>query len=392
MLRRSLLVVVTLLSALVINFTPGIRESNVAGWLIYVVAIAAYASTVEALVGLLVATIDGGILLYWALERSLLPDKAFIFVAALGAFDLAALLLIVLIAHARRASEAARSAQRQAEDAAQLRAEFLGVASHDLRAPLTVMLAMTQLLQQQLHREGTLAADQLERSLGRIHASATQMQHLLDEMSDAVHLKSGEALSLSLAPVDLVEIVQRVASGAHTTPLGKSRTITLDCPSAAVISADAARMQRVVQNLLDNALKYSTAPQPVIVTVEKCEKAVALRVRDYGVGIPADELPRVATYEFRATTARRYTGMGIGLAGARKIVEMHGGSLTIESAEGVGTTVTVTLPVSRVAGTSAREDLVAEAGRSGLESTVTPPHNSLSHDFREAPPASPTGP
>src|ERR671935_1093885 len=355
MLRRSLLVVVTLLSALVIDLTPGIRESNVAGWLVYVVAIAAYASTVEALLGLLVATIDGGILLYWALERSLLPDKAFIFVAALGAFDLAALLLIVLIAHARRASEAARSARRQAEDAAQLRTEFLGVASHDLRAPLTVLLAMTQLLQQQLHREGTLAADQLERSLGRIHASATQMQHLLDEMSDAARLKSGEALSLSLEPVDLVQIVQRVANGAQATPLGQSRTITLDCPPALVVTADAARMQRVVQNLLDNALKYSAASQPVIVTVERCEKAVALRMRDYGVGIPADELPRVATYEFRATTARRYTGMGIGLAGARTIVETHGGCLTIESAEGVGTTVTVTLPRNRLVGAPARE-------------------------------------
>src|SRR5919199_1123258 len=345
MLRWSLLVVVTLLSALVINLTPGLRESSVAGWLPYVVAVAAYASTVEALVGLLVATIDGGILLHRALGHSSYPNTTFIFVAALGGFDLAALLLIDLIAHVRRAqraSEAARSAQRQAEDAAQLRAEFLGVASHDLRAPLTVMLAMTQLLQQQLHREGTLA-------------------------------------------VDLVELVQRVASGAHTTPLGKSRTITLDCPSAAVVSADAARMQRVVQNLLDNALKYSAAPQPVIVTVERCEKAVALRVRDYGVGIPANELPRVATYEFRATTARRYTGMGIGLAGARKIVEMHGGSLTIESAEGVGTAVTVTLPVSRVAGPSAREDLGAEAGRSGLESTVTPPHNTLHTIFTKLP-------
>src|ERR687885_1111885 len=388
MLRRSLLVVVTLLSALVINLTPGLRESSVAGWLPYVVAIAAYASTVEALVGLLVATIDGGILLHEALDHSSYPDKTFIFVAALGGFDLAALLLIDLIAHVRRAqraSEAARSAQRQAEDAAQLRAEFLGVASHDLRTPLTVMSAATELLQEHLHREGTLAADQLERHLGRIHANVIQMQLLLDQMSDAVRLKSGEALSLSLAPVDLVEIVQRVTSGAHATPLGKSRTITLDCPSAAVISADAARMQRVVQNLLDNALKYSAAPQPVIVTVERCEKAVALRVRDYGVGIPANELPRVATYEFRATTARRYTGMGIGLAGARKIVEMHGGSLTIESAEGVGTTVTVTLPVSRVADTSAREDLVAEAGRSGLEGTVTPPHNTLHTIFTKLP-------
>jgi signal transduction histidine kinase len=283
----------------------------------------------------------------------------------LGGFDLAALLLIGLIAHARRASEAARSAQRQAEDAARLRGEFLSVASHDLRVPLTVMLATTQLLLQQLHREGTLAADQLERLLRRLHASATQMQSLLDEMSDAARLKSGEALSLSLEPVDLVEIVQRVASGVHATPLGQSRTITLDCPSALVVSADASRLQRVVQNLLDNALKYSTAPQPVIVTLERCEEAVVLRVRDYGVGIPTAELPRVATYEFRATTARRHTGMGIGLAGARRIVEMHGGSLTIESAEGVGTTVTVALPVGHVAEAAAREDLVAEAGPSG---------------------------
>jgi signal transduction histidine kinase len=374
-LRRAVLVVVTLFSALVIDLTPGLRESNVAGWLVYVVALAAYASTVEALLGLLVATVDGGLLLYQALDRSLLPDKTFIYVAALGAFTLAGLLLIGLIARARHVSEAARSAQRQAEDAAHLRGEFLRVASHDLRAPLTVVSATTQLLQQQLHREGRLAADQLERHLGRIFASATQMQSLLDEMSDAALLKSGEALSLSLEPVDLVAIVQRVAGGAHATPLGQSRTIMLDCPAALVLRADAARLQRVVQNLLDNALKYSAAPQPVTVTLERREEAVLLRVRDYGIGIPADELPRVATYEFRATTARPYTGMGIGLAGARKIVEMHGGRLTIESAEGVGTTVTVTLPVGRGATAPTREDLVAEVGRVGLESTVTPPNN-----------------
>src|SRR2546430_15034435 len=131
-LRRALLVVVTLLSLLLIHLTPGLRESNVAGWLVYVVAMAAYASTVEALAGRLVATIDGGLLLHEALARSLLPDKTFIFIAALGGFALAGLLLIGLIAHARRAGETARRAQRQAEDAAHLRAEFLSVASHDL--------------------------------------------------------------------------------------------------------------------------------------------------------------------------------------------------------------------------------------------------------------------
>jgi signal transduction histidine kinase len=187
-------------------------------------------------------------------------------------------------------------------------------------------------------------------------------------MADAARLKSGEALALDLEPVNLAEIVRTVVEGTRSTPAGASRTITIEGEAEAVATADAARLQRVVQNLLDNALKYSAAPQPVTLTVEKGESNAALRVRDYGIGIPADELPRVATYEYRATTARRYRGMGIGLAGARRIVELHGGSLTIASAEGAGTTVTVAVPRGDAALIRGHDELGARVNRAGAMS------------------------
>ena len=361
LLRRLVLVGLTLLTIVVIHRTPGLRESNVAAWLIYVVAVTAYAPAREALLGLLVATGDGGLLLHQALTQSLLPHKTFIFIAALGAFALAGLLLIGLNARTRRAQEAVRLAQQQAAQAARARAEFLSSASHDLRTPLTVLLGLTSLLQTKLHAGGTLSAEWLDRQVGLLHANATQMQHLLDEMADAAQLTSGDAVALHREAVNLVELVQRVVGGAQATPQGASRTIRLVGPAAVVVTADAARLQRVVQNLLDNALKYSAAPAPVLLTVEEREQAVVLRVRDEGIGIPAAELAHVATYAYRATTARRQSGMGIGLAGARHLVDLHGGSLTIASVEGAGTTVTVTLPRDDVGAARAHDDRAAEA-------------------------------
>ncbi len=114
--------------------------------------------------------------------------------------------------------------------------------------------------------------------------------------------------------------------------------------TAVTIQGDRARLERVLHNILGNAVKYSPRGAPVEVEVVAHEGWAIITVRDHGVGIPADELPRLFTQFYRASTARGIPGKGIGLAGARAIVEQHGGRIEIESAVGQGTTVTVYLP------------------------------------------------
>ena len=102
----------------------------------------------------------------------------------------------------------------------------------------------------------------------------------------------------------------------------------------------------MLHNLIGNAVKYSPQGTPIDVAVQTQEQRVVITVRDQGVGIPAEELPRICTPFFRASTARGVKGTGIGLAGSKAIIEQHHGQITLESAVGQGTTVTVCLPRS----------------------------------------------
>ena len=111
-----------------------------------------------------------------------------------------------------------------------------------------------------------------------------------------------------------------------------------------IVDGDPARLARVIQNIIDNAVKYSPARTPVYVTISTQDRWATIVVRDSGVGIPADELPRLFTHFYRASTVGSVRGSGIGLAGAKSIVEQHGGQIELESAVGQGTTVTVRLP------------------------------------------------
>ncbi len=115
------------------------------------------------------------------------------------------------------------------------------------------------------------------------------------------------------------------------------------------LEGDEGRLRRVVQNVVGNAVKYSPAGAPVRVEVRRDDGLAVVAVRDCGVGIPAAELPRIFERYYRASTARGIAGSGIGLSGAQAIVAQHGGTITIESVVGAGTTVTITLPASTAA-------------------------------------------
>jgi signal transduction histidine kinase len=121
--------------------------------------------------------------------------------------------------------------------------------------------------------------------------------------------------------------------------------VDVHAPTQAVlVCGDRARLERVLHNLIGNAVKYSPQDTRIDVDVQTREQRAAITVRDQGVGIPAEELPRIFTRFFRASTARGVKGTGIGLAGSRAIIEQHHGHITVESVVGQGTTVTVCLP------------------------------------------------
>jgi signal transduction histidine kinase len=120
--------------------------------------------------------------------------------------------------------------------------------------------------------------------------------------------------------------------------------VVVDTGDGVVIQGDRRQLERVMHNVIGNAIKYSPDGTPVHVSVGRHDQWAVIAVRDRGVGIPREELPHIFTPFYRASTARGIPGTGIGLSGSRMIVEQHGGQITVESAVGKGTTVVVRLP------------------------------------------------
>jgi len=246
---------------------------------------------------------------------------------------------------ARRTAEEARrtaeEARRTAEDAVRVRDNFLLTASHDLRTPLTNIIGRLDLVQARLDGARVIPDDWLRAQTHSLGGSARRMGATVEEITDAAQLQMGQRLALHLEPVDIGLVVRTVVG---TSPWGEAPSLVLDTSPGVVVEGDRARLERVVQNIIENAIKYNRAARPIRVEVARQGSWAMLVVRDEGVGIPADELPHIFTRFYRASTATGTAGTGIGLAGAKTIVEQHGGSITIETAVGCGTAMTVLLP------------------------------------------------
>lgn len=241
----------------------------------------------------------------------------------------------------------ARAAQAAAEAALRLRDELIAVITHDLKNPLTAILGQAQLLQRRLGQ----AAPDLPRAAGAgaaIERAVHQMLAQIGELLDVARLQSGEPIELRREPTDLAALLRRVVDAFQLTT--ERHRIEL-CAVPAVLSLDPGQLERAVSNLLANALKYSPAGGAVSLVLDNetppCpgQPALLLRVSDEGMGIPADDLPRIFERYHRAGNVLSLPGTGLGLASTRQIVEQHGGAITITSSEGQGTTVTVRLPL-----------------------------------------------
>lgn len=223
-----------------------------------------------------------------------------------------------------------------------MRADFVANASHELRTPLASLLGFVETLQGPARDD----ARARERFLSIMGEQARRMARLIDDLlslsriEQNLHLRPDKAVDLSLTMRHVAETLAPLAAESAVT-----LAVTVSEP--VVVAGDRDELVRVVENLVENAIKYGAAPGHVDITVVAKHRIGVLTVRDFGAGIAPEHLPRLTErfYRIDAGQSRAKGGTGLGLAIVKHIVARHRGRLTIESQEGQGTLITVTLPL-----------------------------------------------
>ncbi|HEU4324027.1 MAG TPA: GAF domain-containing protein [Roseiflexaceae bacterium] len=247
---------------------------------------------------------------------------------------------------ARRAELALDNARlyRAAQQAIQIRDQFLSIASHELKTPLTSIFGNVQLLQRRLTREGAVG-ERDTRTLRAVVEQTDRLRKLVDALLDISRLQAGQ-LSVARDLVDLGVLVRQVV--AEYQPTLEQHTLTCQTPaSSLLVRGDALRLEQVLHNLLQNAVKYSPQGGPVHVRAEVRNGYARVHVSDEGIGIPTAALSRIFQRFYRAANAdtRHISGMGVGLYVVSEIIALHGGEVSVESTEGRGSTFTISLPL-----------------------------------------------
>jgi PAS domain S-box-containing protein len=241
------------------------------------------------------------------------------------------------------------AARDAAEQANRAKSEFLANMSHELRTPLNAVIGFSEIMCKEMF--GALGSTQYREYANHINASG---KHLLALINDILDLTKVEAQKLTLNEdlVDLEALLDESLAGLSVLAQnGKVTLERIDGTPTPLVTCDQRAMRQVVYNLLSNAVKFTPEDGTVSAGLSHCaDGAVELTICDTGIGIPADHLPRLMQpfEQVRGGFSREKPGTGLGLALTRKLVELHGGAIHIDSVEGEGTTVTVRLPAERV--------------------------------------------
>jgi two-component system, OmpR family, phosphate regulon sensor histidine kinase PhoR len=240
----------------------------------------------------------------------------------------------------------------QLERLERVRREFFANLSHELRTPLTAILAYSETLLGGAidDRENNL------RFIEKVHKHAARMSELISDISDLSAIESGQ-VKLTLGPVRLRSIVTEVFALTESRRGDSNVSLSVSVAENMRVLADQTRLEQILYNLIDNAVKFNSPGGSVAVTAEEQDGRVTIHVEDTGVGIPASDLPRVFERLYRAdkSRSRRIEGTGLGLAIVKHLVQAHGGEVAARSEVGRGSRFTFTLP-------AARTQAVAETG------------------------------
>lgn len=221
-----------------------------------------------------------------------------------------------------------------------LRTKLVAMFSHDFRNPLASILSATHILR---HYADRLDEERRLARLDHIDASVRQLMQMLDDMLVVAQMETGN-FDFAPEPMELEPFVQEIINEFQSIH-GETYRLVFDSRFAAAILGDPRLIRQIISNLVSNAIKYSPPGSEVCVTLDRCDRQCQLVVQDQGIGIPKADQGRLFTAFQRGSNVNDISGSGLGLALVKQAVDLHGGSIYLESQVDKGTKVTVTFPL-----------------------------------------------
>ncbi|HYL43670.1 MAG TPA: PAS domain-containing sensor histidine kinase [Ktedonobacteraceae bacterium] len=218
--------------------------------------------------------------------------------------------------------------------------DFISIASHELKTPITTIKGHTQLLKRRLEKQGL---QEHVTSLVTIEEQVNKLTRLIRELMDVSKIQAGK-LDYAAEEFDVDEFIQKTITTLQQVI--SSHTIRITGTAGQILVGDVDHLEQVLSNLISNAVKYSPQADSVDVIVASNESSVSIRVRDYGIGIPQEQHSKLFERFYRVSTDSYFPGLGMGLYITSEIVKRHSGDITVESEEGKGSTFIVSLPLT----------------------------------------------
>ncbi|MCS6808795.1 MAG: ATP-binding protein [Bacteroidota bacterium] len=227
----------------------------------------------------------------------------------------------------------------------ELKTRFVSTVSHEFRTPLAGMLLSVDMLTRYFDRLTP------EKRIDELNKIRVRINELTDLMNDFLAQSESQSIvgRFKPAPIEISELVKQMNSEMEFIASATSRSRiqrTIDVPEGCIINGDMKLLRYVIRNLLSNAIKYSAKDTPVMVEIRCVEHWLEIAVSDQGIGIPANELDKLFTPFFRASNTTTISGTGVGLSIVKEFVEAHGGTISVQTQQHVGSTFTVRLPLA----------------------------------------------
>jgi signal transduction histidine kinase len=262
------------------------------------------------------------------------------------AYDILVVEMLASLAAAAMQTEllerSVRSSQEEARELDRLKNEFIAITSHELRTPLGLILGYATFLKE-------LTGDQYHEQVDAIIRNASRLKEIIETLTSVNNYEKGSAL-VRARRVSVARIVDDVCSTFRNMAVDKGVALAVerDANDSLWVDIDSSKIAIVLSNLVKNAITFTEEGGHVTVRAEQQTGFVKVSVKDDGLGIPAKDLPRIFDrfYQVESHLTRKHGGMGLGLSVAKVMIEMHGGRIWAESAEGAGSTFTFLLPVN----------------------------------------------